>query len=234
MTASEPIEYNYRLERLRCRHTGRAVVVGNGPSLNKMDLRFLRHEIVIGMNKIFLGFSRFEFYPRYYIAVNKKVLTQSASTIRKLNCVKIIGERGAEEIPEDALTYHVKTRNVGERFCRDISRGLHEGWTVTYAALQLAYHLGFSEVVIIGMDHRFTYAGQPNETRTMNGPDLNHFSEEYFAGHQWDNPDLARSEESYQIAREVYESDGRAIIDATVGGACQIFEKRDYRDIFGR
>ena len=55
---------------------------------------------------------------------------------------------------------------------------------------------------------------------------------EYFAGAQWDNPDLARSEESYRIAREAFEEDGRRIIDATVNGACEVFEKQDYRELF--
>lgn len=208
------------------------MIVANGPSLNHMDLRGLRREIVIGMNKIYLGLKRFGFYPRYYVAVNEKVLKQSVEPIRALNCVKIIGDRGANLIQEDALTYHVKTRGISERFCRDISDGLHEGWTVTYAALQLAYHLGFSEVVIIGMDHRYEYSGEPNEGRFMDGADPNHFSSEYFAGQDWDNPDLARSEESYRIAKDVFESDNRTIIDATVGGECDVFERGDYRAIF--
>ena len=223
---------NWRLANLRNLYTGRVVIVANGPSLNQMDLRFLRRETVIGVNKIYLGLERFGFYPRYYVAVNEKVLRQSVEPIMGLNCVKIIGERGAHLIPEDALTYHVKTRNISNRFCRDISEGLHEGWTVTYAALQLAYHLGFSEVVIIGMDHRYDYSGEPNEGRFMEGADPNHFSTEYFAGQDWDNPDLARSEESYRIARHAFESDNRAIIDATVGGSCEVFQRGDYCAIF--
>lgn len=223
---------NSRVGRLRSRHSGRVVLVANGPSLNDMDLSFLKREIVIGMNKIFLGLKRFGFYPKYYIAVNEKVIRQSAKYIRHLNCVKIIGERGAEYVPEDAFTYHVRTKNVSSRFCRDITVGIHEGWTVTYAALQLAYYLGFSEVVIIGMDHRFKFSGEANESKRMEGPDVNHFSSEYFSGQEWDNPDLSRSEESYRIAREVFEADGRHIIDATVNGACTIFEKGDYRELF--
>lgn len=221
-----------RLSTLRNRHSGRVVIVANGPSLNQMDLRFLKREAVIGMNKIYLGLQKFGFYPRYYIAVNEKVIRQSVEQIRAMNCVKIIGERGAEVVKEDALTYHVKTRNVQSRFSKDITQGIHEGWTVTYAALQLAYYLSFEEVVIIGMDHRFEYSGQPNESRYLEGRDPNHFSPEYFSDQDWDNPDLEKSEESYRIARKVYEEDGRRIIDATVNGACNIFERGDYHDIF--
>ena len=37
-------------------------------------------------------------------------------------------------------------------FSRNLSKGLVDGRTVAYAALQLAYHLGFNEVYLVGMD----------------------------------------------------------------------------------
>jgi hypothetical protein len=225
----------FRLNALQNRHLGeRAILVANGPSLNQMDLRFLRREVVIGMNKIFLGFKKFKFYPKYYVAVNPKVIEQSAEEIKKLNCVKFISKRSADIIQENALTYHIETQNLPMRFFHDITQGVKEGWTVTYASLQIAYYLGFKEVVIIGMDHRYKYTGKPNQSQILVGPDPNHFSPDYFGGGQtWDNPDLAHSEESYRIARSEYEKNGRRIIDATLNGACNVFEKADYRQVFG-
>lgn len=225
-----------RLAALKNRHPEkRAVLVANGPSLNRMDLSFLRHEIIIGLNKIFLGFSKFCFYPRYYVAVNDKVIEQSAQQIKALNCVKFISARNTQLVPECALTYPINTcPPPPARFCHDITQGVREGWTVTYAALQIAYYLGFKEVIIIGMDHRYEYVGKPNEAGRLDGPDPNHFSSNYFGGGQiWDHPDLVQSEESYRIARAEYEKTGRRIIDATLDGACTIFEKADYRHIFG-
>ena len=226
---------NKRFELLENRHVGsRCVLVANGPSLNRMDLSFLKHEYVIGLNKIYLGFKKFGFYPRYYVAVNAKVIEQSVSEIKQLNCVKLISDHGAHGlIPEDALTYHINTMSPAARFCHDITQGVHEGWTVTYAALQVAYFLGFKEVVLIGLDHRFKYSGEPNEAKILNGPDPNHFCEGYFGyGQHWDNPDMKNIEESYRIAQAEYEKDGRQIIDASVNGACDIFEKADYHKLF--
>lgn len=210
----------------------RCVLVANGPSLNQMDLRFLRHETCMGLNKIFLGFKKFGFYPKYYVAVNDLVVEQAARDIRALNCIKFISQRNAHVVPESAMTYHINTTQPPHRFCHDIALGVDEGWTVTYAALQVAYYLGFQEVVIIGMDHRYTYHGAPNETHLLQGNDPNHFAPNYFGGQLWDNPDLAHSEESYRIARQVYETDGRRIVDATLNGACTVFEKQPYTSIF--
>lgn len=226
-----------RIRLLQNRHAGqRCVLVANGPSLNGMKLDFLRSEIVIGLNKIHLGFRKFGFYPKYYVAVNGKVIEQSLTEIKAMNCVKFIGSQGAsEKLTEGPLTYLVNTTTPPARFCRDIAQGVHEGYTVTHAALQIAYYLGFSEVVLIGLDHRYQYTGQPNESRVLQGPDPNHFHENYFGyGQRWDNPDLAHSEESYALARREFELAGRRIVDATVGGACNIFEKADYRELFYR
>lgn len=227
---------NPLLSIFKNRHQGeRAVLVANGPSLNSMDLSFLRNETVIGMNKIYLGFEKFGFYPRYYVAVNDKVIRQAATEIQQMNCVKFIGDRaGREVLKPDALTHFLHANDPPERFCTDITKGIHEGWTVTYAALQIAFYMGFGEIIIIGMDHRYDYEGSPNESRVMDGPDLNHFSPDYFGGGQkWDNPDLEHSEESYRIAQRVFSDHGRKIIDATLDGACTIFPKRDYKGMFG-
>jgi hypothetical protein len=222
-----------RLTRFRDLHAGeRVVLVCNGPSLNSMELDFLRHEVVIGLNKIHLGLDRFGFYPRYLVAVNPRVVEQARVELAAMTAIKFIGARAAMHLPEDAFTHHVHTLDPPVSFSRDLTQGFREGGTVTHAALQVAYWMGFSEVVIIGMDHRFTYEGNPHESRFLAGPDPNHFSPNYFSGQVWDNPDLARSEASYAEARRIYESSGRRIIDATVDGACTVFEKADYRQLF--
>ena len=216
------------------RHQGeRAVIVANGPSLNDMDLGFLKHEITFGLNKIYLGFRKFHFYPRYYVAVNRKVIEQSVNEIKNMNCVKFLSDKGEDLIQRDALTYIISTNKPEQQFYQDIALGVHEGWTVTFAALQIAYYMGFTEIVIIGLDHRYEFAGDPNKSNVLAGPDPNHFSPEYFGfGKPWDHPDLVNSEKSFIKAREVYESSNRNILDATVNGACTVFTKVDYKKIF--
>jgi hypothetical protein len=224
-----------RLARLRDRHAGqRCVLVANGPSLNRMELGFLRGEITIGLNKIHLGLSRFGFSPRYLVAVNPKVLSQAFEAIRVLPCVKVLGQHApAAGYRENALTYLVPPGPAGQAFSTDLAQGMHEGWTVTFAALQLAYHLGFAEVVLIGLDHRYQFSGAPNAASVMRGEDPNHFSSDYFGGGQtWDNPDLANSENSYRAALAEFNKAGRKIFDATLDGACTVFPKVDYRRHF--
>jgi hypothetical protein len=201
--------------------------VANGPSLNRTDFSEIRREIVFGLNKIFLGLRRFRFYPRYYVAVNPYVIEQSVGPIKALNCVKFLcGNAAKDRLNEDALTHHLSTDRPMGTFSKDLVRGLNQGYTVTFAALQIAYFLGFAKVVLVGLDHRYAFEGKPNDLQRMQGVDPNHFDEAYFAqGQSWQNPDLLESEASYRLARQAFAEDGRTIVDATIDGCCSVFQK---------
>ncbi|MEA5412053.1 hypothetical protein VB737_09785 [Synechococcus sp. BA-120 BA3] len=201
------------------------MLVCNGPSLNQTDFTLVRKEVSMGMNKIYLGFQRFRFYPRYYVATNQHVITQSAYEIRRLNCIRFLRSLGdASPLPESALTYFLRS-TPEPQFQQNLCTGFFEGYTVTFAALQIAFFMGFTEVVIVGMDHRYSFHGLPNEPHELKGEDRNHFDPSYFSGQTWDNPDLASSERFYYLARQTFEAAGRRIIDCTIDGACSVFEK---------
>lgn len=126
-------------------------------------------------------------------------------------------------------------RIAGPWFSRDASRGICEGYTVTYVAMQLAYYMGFSEVILVGVDHKFAVQGKPNQLVESTGADASHFDPRYFAqGFKWQLPDLDNSEISYTLARDMFERSGRRIVDATVGGALDIFPKVQLEQILSR
>jgi hypothetical protein len=217
-----------RLADFKNRHRSeRCVIVANGPSLLKTNLSLIRLETLFGLNKIFLGIKQFKFYPRYYVAINPHVIAQSVTQIKAFNCIKFVCARAAEGlIDEDALTHHLHTDEPPNTFSDDLVHGVNQGYTVTYVALQIAYFMGFSKVILIGLDHRYVFDGEPNKPREMLTIDPNHFHPDYFSkGQIWQNPDLVRSEASYRLAKERFEKDGRMIVDATVDGACTVFPK---------
>jgi len=224
---------NRRMGLFRNRHKGqRCVIIGNGPSLNKMDLSFLENEITFGMNRIFLLFDTWKFRPTYYVSVNPLVIEQSAEEILKIDAPKFLSHKG---IPffNDPGEIHFLQSIPQWFFSKDPRNGICEGWTVTYVAMQLAYFMGFEEVVLIGVDHHFFTQGDPNKEVVSEGDDPNHFHPDYFGkGVRWHLPDLERSEGSYRMAKQAFEAENRRIIDATVGGKLAVFPKADYRELF--
>ena len=223
-----------RLTEFKDRHRGqRCFIIGNGPSLKQTDLSLLRGEKTIGMNRFYLAFPELGFTSTYYLCVNSLVIEQSADDIRGLPIPKFLSWRSHRLVKptEDMMFLH--TTYTGPGFARDARGRLWEGATVTYVALQLAFFMGFEQVILIGVDHNYTTQGKPNTTITSQGDDPNHFNANYFGkGYRWQLPDLETSEHSYRLARQTYESAGCQLVDATVGGKLTIFSKVDYLSLF--
>jgi hypothetical protein len=223
------------LDGYRNRYRGeRCVIIGNGPSLRKMDLSPLRNEFTFGLNRAYLMFDQIGFGTSFLVAVNKYVVEQWAPEIVAAGVPTFVSWHSRRHIPAGASpTYLCAIRRPG--FYGDVRHGLWAGATVTYAALQLAYHMGFQEVVLVGVDHSFVTKGTPNQVVVSPGDDPNHFDPAYFGkGFRWQLPDLATSEIAYEMARGAFAADGRRIIDATVGGKLQVFPKGDYGKLFPR
>lgn len=222
-----------RLEALRGKHWGkRCFVLGNGPSLLKSDLTLLRDEYVIATNRIYLHEESMNWRRWYYCAVNPNVIEQFADEIHGLDAVKFLPWEHKAALGSVSDAVWLRTSNE-PRFSFDLTRGMWQGATVTYVALQVAFHLGFTEVVLLGVDHHYGRAGQPNKLVTSGGNDPDHFAPGYFGeGCRWQLPDLAQSELAYRMARLAYEQEGRRVRDATVGGRLEVFPKVKYEELF--
>jgi len=223
-----------RLAQFADIHRGRrCFIIGNGPSLKNTDLTKLEDEYTFGMNRIYLMFPELGFPTTYYLSVNSLVIEQCAEDIRNLPIPKFLSwrSRGLINPTEDTIFLH--TTYSGSKFAVDARGRLWEGATVTYVALQLAYFMGFEQVILIGVDHSFSTKGKPNTTVTSQGNDPDHFNEQYFGkGFRWQLPDLETSERAYLRARQAYKDAGREVLDATVGGKLTVFSKVEYSSLF--
>jgi len=201
-----------------------------------MDLSPLNRYHTFGLNKIHLIFPHTEFRPSYHVAVNPLVVEQSRKTFERMDCPsflpmdsRAVGESGAK------LVYYINAPS-SQAFSRDATEAVCQGSTVTYAAMQIAWFMGFENVYLIGVDHSFSVKGKPNETQRMGSVDANHFDPNYFANQDWQLPDLEGSEFSYSMAKRNYEicDPPRRIWDATIGGKLELFPKLEYAEALKR
>jgi len=235
-----------RLTALKDIHKGQRVfIIGNGPSLRQTDLSKLKNEFTFGMNRIYLLFPKLGFHTTYFVSINDLVIEQFKDDILALPMPKFLAWRShrhfAPQLPtlrqaQDGvpqLPTFLYTSYTGPRFSPDVRGRVWEGATVTNVALQIAFHMGFEKVILIGVDHNFTSKGDANKTVVSQGDDPNHFAPNYFGkGAKWQLPDLVTSEIGYILAREAYQKAGREIIDATIGGKLMIFPKVNYNSLF--
>lgn len=224
-----------RLKSFHNKHLGqRCFIMGNGPSLKNTDLSFLKNEITFGTNRIYMNFDQMGFETTYHVVVNELVVEQCAKDIAGLKMPKFVGWHCRDLIEQSPDMSFLWTRSgLRSWFYTDLTEGCWEGSTVTMVALQLAYYMGFREVILVGVDHSYQFNGKPHAEVTSGGDDPNHFNANYFGkGFRWHLPDLEGSEMSYRVADFVYRQSGRRVLDATVGGKLQVFPKVSYLDLF--
>jgi hypothetical protein len=223
-----------RLRAMRDRYRGRrCFILGNGPSLQAMDLSPLRTELTFGLNRAYLMFERIGFATTFLVAVNKLVVEQSGLEILNARTgTTFISFASRMLVGRSRRPIYLRSL-ARPQFSTDAARGVWEGATVTFVAMQIAFHLGIRDVVLLGVDHSFSTKGPPHRVVTSAGADPNHFDPAYFGtGYRWQLPDLETSEVAYRMARRAFEDSGGLIRDATVNGQLEIFPKVKFETLF--
>lgn len=226
--------YAKKLRRFHNCHAGEdCFILGNGPSLGKMDLEPLQQFYTFGQNKIYLLFEKVNPDLSYLVAANPFVIEQSKAEFEAMACPVFLSYTAAKGcIANKPHIHRLHTLNVWS-FYEDITHPICEGHTVTFVSLQLAYYMGFRRVFLIGVDHSFKQQGQSHEVQVYEGEDENHFHPDYFKGQKWQLADVYGSEVSYHLANYFYQKDGRQIFDATPGGKLTVFPKLDFEEVIG-
>jgi len=229
---------------LKNKHLGqKCFIIGNGPSLNKIDLTKLQNEITFGVNAIYTNYDKMKFFPTYYVVEDIFVAEDRKDEINDFKgSQKFFGNYFKYCISDDK---DVNWLNVRFRyddykgfphFSKNVLRQVWTGGTVSYINLQLAYYMGFKEVYLVGFDHSYDI---PKDVKVSGteilslGDDVNHFNKDYFGkGKRWHDPRVDRMELSYLKAKEFYEMDNRIIFNSTKGGNLEVFKRVDYDDLF--
>jgi hypothetical protein len=210
----------------------RCVIIGNGPSLNSMDLSILKNEYTFGLNRIYLLFEELGFETNFFVCSNGLVQTQFAKEISNIRGPKFLNwEYRKGYVPNDSTAFLCP--RIGQKTMDgQILNGYYPTYgSVTNIALQLAFYMGFSEVILIGVDHNYSAKGKPGEAIVENSEDKNHFSKDYFGpGTIWQLPNYQTMESGYRAAKEMFERDSRKVVDATVNGHLYIFDKVNFAE----
>ncbi|EKE75365.1 6-hydroxymethylpterin diphosphokinase MptE-like protein [Gallaecimonas xiamenensis] len=248
----EPFVYGFpdtkKIRSLKGKFAGkRCFILGNGPSLNKVDLSLLKNEYSFAVNGIFYKTDECGYRPTFYVVEDKAVMADNIERINEYEApYKFfpINYRSKVKNRKNCLFFRMNTGFYKEcspnygvpRFSTDASRRLYCGQSVTMINLQLAHYLGFSEVYLIGMDFNYEIP----KSAVVNGKeilstedDCNHFHPEYFGkGKTWHDPQLDKVLNSYKMMKIVYEASNRRIFNATVGGKLEVFERVDFDSLF--
>lgn len=215
-----------KLRMWKDRHQGgKAVILCNGPSLNNVDFDSLTGTFTFGLNKVNLLFDRTGFRPSCVTAVNRLVIEQNAEFFNGTELPLFLNSAGMKHVLPRPNVAFLHSTTI-QKFSRDVSMSIYESHTVTFVALQIAFHMGFREVALVGADHNFATKGPANMVAVSAEKDESHFDPRYFSGGQkWELPDLFQSEVGYTMARETYAAFGGRVVNCTHGGKLEVFDR---------
>ena len=150
----------HQLEAFRDRHKGqRCFVVGNGPSLNQIDMGRLKDEITLGSNRCYMGFPDWGFAFSYWGIYDALQIEEYGPEYMQnvpggpvkffpLQYWPLLGLENACPIAMDW------PRTAAREFSTDPAR-LIVGYSVTFMLLQIAAIMGCDPIYLVGLDHRY-------------------------------------------------------------------------------
>lgn len=225
------------LEVYKDKHKGeRCFIIGNGPSLTVEDLEKLRtnKEITFGSNRIYLIYKDTLWRPTYYVAID--ALGIQHSDIGMAQCLNetafvadfyYINLPHMEGINRFSMLNKIYDADEDIYFSDDITKGIASGRTVTYAMIQLACFMGFSDIYLLGVDFSWGEGGQDTHF-------CKNYSNEREDKLQRTQAILDKEEISlaYTVAKKYAAQRHIHIYNATRGGYLEVFDRINFDSLF--
>lgn len=218
----------------------RCFIIGNGPSLRVEDLEKLKGEITFGTHRIYTLFGNTSWRPSFYFAQDYKMIKEGFKEISAIAATeKFIGMVPWYKYPfiQGATFAHIILKSFypePPEFSDNVAKEFYEGQTVTYMCLQFAVYMGFTEIILLGVDHNYSVVLKADGSVQINEGVKNHFDAD--VGHTEVNPNdnlpqLDKTGLAYVTANEYAKKHGVKILNATRGGKLEAFERVDFDSI---
>ena len=113
----------------------------------------------------------------------------------------------------------------------DASLHVASGFTVTYAAMQLAMYMGYTELALVGVDCDYPRIVDRTGIRTV------HDGPSHFEGCEQKERlsyggNVVAMQQAYENAKRYAQEHGVKIYNATRGGKLEVFERVDFDSLF--
>lgn len=224
------------ISRLRNAYAGHSLfLVGSAPSLRNMDLRPLQEN-----DRVFMTVNNaFRLFPSGRIPMHA-VSDAAFITMYAKDLAAAPIERGfyrtefqimpaCRQVLSAHQSVFIPFRRGGvlkRGFQTRLARGVGHDSTVLLFAAQIAFHLGFQNVFVMGCD--LDYSEPQKYAYDMSPEDAKHEAEARVRRVR-----MEKANDEFAIAREAFEYAGRRIANCGLGGRLNALERVRYEDALG-
>ncbi len=232
--------HHRRLKSLKGKYEGlRCFIVGNGPSLSLDDLKIIEKEHCFGFNRILEVFDKTSWRPEFYFVLDRKIVKFISDNINKVDAkYKFLHfMAGGKGIKADSATFFVchdwryvvrKNSFVKTKMSKDISRYISVNYSVASAAIEIAIYLGFKEIILIGVDNKYSHWIDKHGKMHIDNID------DYKLTKPHDFASICHIDalnSCYEFYRKYADANGIKIYNATRGGCLEAFERKELEEL---
>lgn len=181
--------YAHYLRKIKNIHAGESCfIIGHGPSLAAADLDTLCGNGIdcFGVNRVFKIFPQTKWRPTYYVNTDAVLIRDCLDDVNAIPAKeKFIPLQNHYYLESKVKHAHYFKRNDNwvtegpEVFSTDITNELNIVGTVTMACMQIAMHMGYKHIYLLGVDHSFDKVITENGEVVVDPSVKNYFVEGY-------------------------------------------------------
>lgn len=181
--------YGRFMAKIRNSHPGESCfVIGNGPSLTVEDLSALYERGVdtFAVNRIYQIFPKTDWRPTYYVSTDHVMIRDKLAEVEQIPAkIKFIPlqnkyYQGIRVRDAKYFFYNgLREKDQPDGFSLDCTDQVNARGTVTIDCIQLAMHMGYKHIYLLGIDHNFDKIITENGEVVIDPSVKNYFIEGY-------------------------------------------------------
>ena len=183
--------YGRNMAKIRNTHLGESCfIIGNGPSLTVEDLTALHERGIaaFGVNRIYQIFPQTPWRPTYYVNTDHVLIRDKLTEVEQIPAkIKFfpLQDKYYHGTRVRGAAYFFRNdrreKDQPEGFSLDCTDQVNIRGTVTIDCMQLAMHLGYKRIYLLGVDHNFDKIVTENGEVQIDTSVKNYFIEGYDA-----------------------------------------------------
>lgn len=234
--------YGRYMKKIRNTHLGESCfIIGNGPSLSPDDLSMLAKNNIdsFAVNRIFKIFPQTDWRPTYYVSTDHVLIRDILDEVNQLPIKDKffpLQNKYDHDIVVDKAHYFFmnddRSKDQPEGFSLDCTQQINRRGTVTIACIQLAAHMGYKNIYLLGVDHNFDKIITADGEIVIDTSVKNYFCEGY------DDDvadevvhDLGNTTKSYLSVKKFYDKTDVKIVNATRKTKLTVFPTENFDEV---
>ncbi|WP_026524916.1 6-hydroxymethylpterin diphosphokinase MptE-like protein [Butyrivibrio sp. MB2005] len=228
--------YGKEILTLKDKYKGkRCFIVANGPSLTVDNLNAIKEsgELSFGMNRIYDLFDQTEWRPDFYFCYDREFIASEYENLLKLPIKTFFFE--FSKVPEkrrvdrEGVYYYiseyvfsaVRGKAISDHVCEELEKQASFVTNTTHLCIEFAMYMGFKEIILIGVDHDYSYGYGKNHAKGIK-------EGVHTSKHNPHVCDLDVSRTKFCQYRDYAKTHDIKIWDASKGGKLGVFEAADF------